>query len=157
MSWYVGPTSFPEKYALQDNVTFTPSFEKQRDLFQHLMKSRFAVLPYKMDYISSTTWQAMNYELPVVCYKTLGTPTVNTEKECILIADMDNVQMLAEKMSILLDNPEKAEELRHNAKELVDSKNDGKIISDEIIRNFRAIVEHFNNGTPIPKELILEP
>lgn len=149
--------SLVEKYALQDNVTFTPSFEKQRDLFQHLMKSRFAVLPYKMDYISSTTWQAMNYELPVVCYKTLGTPTVNTEKECILIADMDNVQMLAEKMSILLDNPEKAEELRHNAKELVDSKNDGKKISDEIIRNFRAIVEHFNNGTPIPKELILEP
>lgn len=140
---------------LQDNVTLTPSFELQKDVFQHIQKARFALLPYKLDYISSTTWQAMYYEMPVICYKTMGTPTINKEKECILIAEMENVESLAEKMLVLLDNPVKADELRKNAKQLVDSKNDGKKISDEIVRNFRAIVDHYNNGTPIPKEYLL--
>ena len=141
---------------VEKNVVFTPSFELQKDLFQHLQKARFALLPYKLDYISSTTWQAMHYKMPVVCYRTLGTPTINAEKECILIADMDNVQMLAEKMLLLLENPDKAEALRRNAKELVDSKNDGKMITDEIVRNFHAIVEHYRKGTPIPKEYLLD-
>lgn len=141
---------------LENNIVFTNFFEEQKDLFQHLQKSRFAVLPYKLDYISSTTWQSMNYEMPVICYKTMGTPNLNKDKECILIADMDNVEMLAEKMLLLLENPDKAEELRINAKELVDSKNDGKKITDEIVRNFRAIVEHYRKGTPIPKEYLLD-
>lgn len=148
--------SLIEQYNLQDNVIFTPSFEEQKDLFQHLQKSRFAILPYKLDYISSTTWQSMNYEIPVVCYKTMGTPTINSEKECILIAEMDDVKMLAEKMLLLMDNPHKAEELRRNAKELVDAKNDSKQITEEIIRNFRAIIDHYNNGTNIPEGYILK-
>ena len=142
-------------FGLQDNVTFTPSFELQKDVFQHIQKARFALLPYKLDYISSTTWQAMYYKMPVICYKTMGTPTINKDKECILIADMENVESLAEKMLVLLDNHVKADELRKNAKQLVDAKNDGKKISDEIVRNFRAIVDHYNNGTPIPKEYLL--
>lgn len=140
---------------VEDNVVFTPSFPLQREVFQHIQKARFALLPYKLDYISSTTWQSMYYEMPIICYKTMGTPTINKNKECILIAEMDNIESLAEKMLILMENPAKAEELRKNAKELVDSKNDGKKISDEIVRNFRAIVEHYNNGTLIPEEYLL--
>lgn len=145
-----------QKLGLEDNVSFTPSFKLQKDVFQHIQKARYALLPYKLDYISSTTWQAMYYEMPVICYKTMGTPTINKDKECILIADMENVESLAEKMLVLLDNPQKAEELRLNAKEKVDAMNDGKKISDEIVRNFRAIVNHYNNGTPIPKEYLLD-
>lgn len=141
---------------LENNVIFTPTFPIQKDLFQHLQKSRFALLPYKIDYIASTTWQAMHYEMPVVCYKTMGTPTINENKECVLIAEMENIESLTQQMLVLLDNPDKANELRKNAKELVDSKNDGKKISDEIVRNFRAIVEHYNNGTPIPEEYLLD-
>lgn len=142
---------------LENNVIITPFFEKQSDMFQHLQKSRFAVLPYKLDYIASTTFQAMYYEMPVVVYKTAGTPTLNKEKECVLIADMENVEQLAAKMLLLLDNQEEALVLRKNAKELVDFKNDGKRISDVVMNNFRAIVAHFRYGTPIPQELIYNP
>ena len=86
----------------------------------------------------------------------MGTPTINQDKECILIADMNNIEMLAEKMNCLLDDPIKAEELRRNAKETVDAMNDGKKIADEIVRNFRAIVDNYKNGTAIPKEYLLD-
>lgn len=146
-----------KKHHIEKNVVFTPFFEKQTDMFQHLQKSRFAVFPYKLDYISSTTNQAMHYEMPVVVYRTEGTPTLNKEKECVLIADMENVQQLADKMILLLEHPEKADELRRNAKALVDYQNDGKRISDEIMAVFRAIDAHFHQGTPIPDELIYNP
>lgn len=145
------------KHHLENNVVFTPFFAQQADMFQHLQKSHFAVLPYKLDYIASTTYQAMYYEMPVVVYRTEGTPTLNKDNECVLIADMENVQQLAEKMLILLQQPEKADELRRNAKTLVDYQNDGKRISDEIMAAFCAIDAHFHNGTPIPKELIYNP
>lgn len=149
--------SLIEKYGLKDAVTITPFFEKQSDLFQHLQNSRFAVLPYKLDYIASTTYQAMHYEMPVIVYRTEGTPSLNMDKECVLIADMENIQQLADKMIFLLEHPEKADLLRKNAKALVDYKNDGKRISDEIMSAFRAIDAHFHEGTPIPENLIYNP
>ena len=85
----------------------------------------------------------------------MGTPTINADKECILIAEMENVESLAEKMLVLLENPDKADELRKNAKQLVDNRNDGIKITNEIVRNFRAIVNNYNNGTPIPEEYLL--
>ena len=145
-----------EELGLEDNVIFTPSFELQKEVFQHIQRARFALLPYKLDFISSTTWQSMYYEMPVICYRTMGPPTINKDKECILIADMNNIEMLAEKMNCLLDDPIKAEELRRNAKETVDAMNDGKKIADEIVRNFRAIVDNYKNGTAIPKEYLLD-
>lgn len=142
---------------LENNVIITPFFEKQSDMFQHLQKSRFAVLPYKLDYISSTTYQAMYYEMPVVVYKTAGTPTLNKEKECVLIADMENIEQLAAKMLQLLEDKETVLELKKNAKEFIVVRNDGKRISDVVMNNFRAIVMHFRHGVPIPKELIHNP
>lgn len=146
-----------EDNRMDGNVIFTPFFEKQEDLFQHLQKSRFAILPYKLDYISSTTFQAMHYEMPVVVYKTEGTPTLNKDKECVLIAEMEDINQLAERMLQLLEDSQKVEELRKNAKELADYINDGKRISDEIMENFKAIVNHYNNNIPIPDELIYNP
>lgn len=145
--------SLVTELGLDNNVIFTPSFELQEEVFQHIQKSRFAVLPYKIDFISSTTYQAMHYELPTVLYRTQGTPTLNSKKKCVLIADMEDVQQLAEKMLILLENPEIAEELRKNAKEFVDYQNDGKRISDEIMAAFHAVDDHFHRGTPIPDNL----
>ena len=63
----------------------------------HIQKSRFAVLPCKLDHTSGTMAQAMQLGLPIVVYKTTGTPTFNRERECALIAEKENVEGLAEK------------------------------------------------------------
>lgn len=139
---------------LQDNVIFTPSFEKQEDLFQHLQKSRFAVLPCKMDSVASTIRQSMHYGLPVVCYKTEGTPSLNHAKECVLIAENGNVEDLAAKMLVLLNDPSKADLLRINAKEYIDSVSDDAKITQQMVDNFKAIVEHYRYGIPVPERLI---
>ncbi len=159
----VGGSSKEEKEALEklivdlhleDNVTFTPFFEKQDDLFQHLQKSRFALLPCKMDSVASTIRQAMHYELPVICYKTEGTPTLNQDKECVLIAENGNVEDLAAKMIQLLSDQKKEEELRKNAKEYSRRWNDDEGNLRQMVDNFYAVVDNYRNGTPIPERLL---
>ena len=141
---------------LEENVVFTPFFERQEDLFQHIQKACFAVLPCKMDSVSSTIRQAMHYGLPVVCYKTEGTPQINTDKECVLIAENGNVEDLAAKMLQLLSDKLLEETLWHNAKEYSKRWSDDEGNSNQMSRIFHAVVEHYYNGTPVPEELLCE-
>ena len=140
-----------------DNVFFTPFFEKQEDLFQHIQKSKFAILPCKMDSIASTIRQAMHYGLPVICYRTDGTPSLNSEKQCVLIAENGDVQMLAEKMLLLLEDHELVETLKVNAKNYASRWSDDERISNQMMTNFMAVMDNYNKGVPVPKELLYIP
>lgn len=143
---------------LQENVVFTPFFEKQGDLFLHIQKSRFAVLPCKMDNTSGTMNQAMHLGLPLVVYKTTGTPSFNRKKECVLIAEHSNVEDLAAKMLVLMEHPEKAEMLAKNAREFQEKQaeyNRGN--GDRLLANIRAVIDNYRNGTPIPQEQLFDP
>lgn len=147
-----------EELGLQDNVVFTPFFEKQDDLFRHIQKSRFAVLPCKMDNVSGTMMQSMQLGLPLVVYKTTGTPTLNRDKECVLIAEHGNEADLADKMLELMDNPAKADTLRKNARQLQEGiVENAKRNGDRLLANVKAVVAHFKGGTPIPEEQLFNP
>lgn len=146
-------TDLVSQCGLSENVTFTQFFERQEDMFQHIQQARFALLPCKMDYISSTIRQAMHYGLPVVCYRTEGTVTLNQEKECVLIAENGNVDDLAKNMLLLMDDGSKAEELQKNAKEYSKIWDEDERITQQMVHNFRAVVEHYRNGTPVPEAL----
>jgi glycosyltransferase involved in cell wall biosynthesis len=146
--------SLVDQLHLENNVVFTPFFARQADLFQHLQKSRFAILPCKMDSVSSTIRQAMHYGLPVICYKTDGTPKLNKDKECVLIAENGNVEDLANKMIMLLSDKKKEEELRNNAKEYSRRWNDADSIVRQMTDVFYSVVDNFYNGTQIPDFLL---
>lgn len=143
---------------VHDNVIFTPFFEKKSDLFLHIQQSRFALLPCKMDNISGTMTQSMQLGLPLVVYKTTGTPAFNREKECALIAEHSNVEDLAAKMLVLMDHPEKAEMLAKNAREFQEKRAEyNKGNGERLMANFRAIIDNYRNGTPIPQEQLFNP
>lgn len=147
-----------EHLGLQENVVFTPFFEKQTDLFLHIQKSRFAVLPCKVDNISGTMMQAMQLGLPIVVYKTTGTPSFNREKQCALIAEKENVDELAQHMLSLMENPVLADELKKNAIEWQEQKYEAeKHNGDHIVDSFMAIIANFRNGTEIPQSLLFNP
>lgn len=142
---------------LEGNVTFIPFFTERNDLFQFLQKVRYAVLPCKMDHISGTQLQSMKYGLPVVCYKTTGTPSLNKDKHCVLIAEMNNVNQLADKMLLLMDNPALAEELRTNSLEYSKQRRVRSLGNmQRLVDNFNAIISNFNEKTAIPKEQLFE-
>lgn len=145
-------------FGVHDNVVFTPFFEKQSDLFLHIQKSRFALLPCKMDNVSGTMMQAMQLGLPMVVYKTTGTPGFNREKECALIAENSNVEDLAAKMLDLMEHPEKAEMLAKNAREFQEKRAEyNRGTGDKLVANMRTIINNYRYGIPIPQEQLFNP
>ena len=147
-----------EKLGVKDNIIFTPFFEKRKDLFLHIQQSRFALLPCKMDNVSGTMTQSMQLGLPLIVYKTTGTPAFNLEKECALIAENGNIEELANHMLTFMEHPEKAEMLAKNAREyqekLVEQK---KQNGERLIENIMAIIDNYYKGTSIPQEQLFDP
>ena len=145
------------EFGLEKNVTFTPFFENRNDLFQHLQTVRFAVLPCKLDNISGTQLQSMKFGLPLVCYKTDGTPSFNKDKECVLIAEMNDVEELAQKMIVLMENPQKAETLRKNSLEYFANRR-AKALENlpRLIENFHAIIKNYRNKIAISEEQLFD-
>ena len=147
-----------EQLNLIDNVSFTPFFERKEDLLLHIQKSRFAVLPCKLDHTAGTMHQAMQLGLPLVVYKTTGTPAFNRENQCVLIAEKENVEELAQHMIALMSNPTLANELRTNARAHQEKRvENNKKNGERLMQTFRAIVAYEKDKTPIPQELLFNP
>ena len=143
---------------LEQNVVFTPFFEKRSDLLLHVQKSRFAVLPCKLDHTAGTMTQSMQLGLPIVVYKTTGTPSFNREKQCALIAEKGNVEELAQHMISLMENPALAETLRKNAREFQEKKAEkAKQNGNRLIETFKAIIAKEQRGKDIQEELLFNP
>lgn len=143
------------QFGLESNVSFTPFFEKREDLFEHIQRARFGVLPCKLDYFSGTMVQCMQYGLPIVVYKTAGTPTFNNLKPTALIAEMNNYEELAEYMLQLMTDETLSLELRCNGFEYVErerQKNAGSI--KKLFEAINAIVQNYYYKIPIPQYLI---
>ncbi len=143
---------------LNENVSYQESFVDSKDLYKHLIKSRFAVLPCKLDNTSGTMTQSMIYGLPMVVYETTGTPIYNKEKECALIAEMNNIEDLAAKMLILMDDAERAERIKINAQEFIRKRDESRMNAmNRIIADVMAIRDNYYNGITIPKDLLFNP
>lgn len=147
-----------EELGLEQNVIFTPFFEKRADVLKHIQKSRFAVLPCKLDNVSGTMLQAMTRELPLVVYETSGTPKFNKKEKCVLIAKMNDVNGLADNMISLLEDDRLAEELKTNARRYREQERFDNLRNwEKMVENFKYIIDNYHNGSPIPKERLFDP
>lgn len=143
------------EYNLEDNVTFTPFFEKQEDMLLHMKSARFAVLPIKYDSISGTVYQAMRYGLPVVTNARPGTIKVNEESDSLLLSEVDDIRQLAENMKMVLSNSELSSKMAlnaHNYIKSLDSEQD--TATDRLIRDFYAVIDAYHHNSSIPEDLL---
>lgn len=135
------------------NVTFSGYFPSHQEALQQVVRSRFALIPIKIDIISGTIREAMALGLPIVTYKTKGTPSLNKNSECVLLSDIGDYENMADNMLKLTENPEFANKLKENALSYVENNWDTtkniKLLAD----TYHAIYANFHNRTLIPKQL----
>ena len=146
--------SIINKLELKENVIFNDYFISHIDMFQHLKRSKFAVLPNKIDVISGTIVEAMLLGLPIVTTRTTGTPYLNKDGETVLLTKIGNINELAEKMLLLLTSPEKAEELGRLAKAFAEREFDNAVSAQRLVKIYRAVFEHYWFNKQIPNELL---
>lgn len=138
---------------LEENVSFTPFFEKREDLFVHINKAKFALLPIKLDIVSGTIREAMYYKLPVVTYKTSGTPKLNEDVERVLIAEMNDVEGLAECMIELLRNKNKSMALAENSYQSRKKAFENDTAADDLMRILWSIVDEVRKGIGVDEKI----
>jgi glycosyltransferase involved in cell wall biosynthesis len=141
---------------LVENIIFSGYFPVIADMHQHAVQSRFAVFPVKLDIIPSSVIEAILLGLPVVTYKTTGTPYLNRDADAVLLVDIDDTEMLAEKMIMLLESPELADKLRNNARAFVEREFDNTVSAKRLVSDYRAVIEHYYNEKSIPEELLFD-
>lgn len=137
---------------LEENIIFNDYFPLHSDMHQHIVQSRFAILPVKLDIIPGSVIEAILLDLPVVTYKTTGTPYLNRDGESVLIANIGDIDMLARQMLKLLNSPSLAQKLRENAKAFVEKEFDNAASAKRLVSNYRAVIEHYHNNTPVPEK-----
>lgn len=142
---------------LSENISFTDYFPVHSDMHQHIKKARFALLPVKLDVIPSSILEAILLGLPVVTYKTTGTPYLNKDGETVLISDIGDIQKLVENMLKLLNSPSLAEKLRKDAKVFVKKEFDNTVSARRLVDNYKAVINHYHHNTPIPQDLLFNP
>ena len=141
---------------LTENISFHDYFPVHSDMHQYIKKAKFALLPVKLDVIPGTVIEAMLLELPVVTYKTTGTPYLNKDGETVLISKIGDIEHLAANMLKLLDSPELAEQLKKKAKTFVEKEFDNATSAKRLLEDYKAVIAHYHNGTPIPEKLLFD-
>jgi glycosyltransferase involved in cell wall biosynthesis len=154
----------PEKFKLKilariselgiiENVLFSGKLATHSDVFTQINKSKFALLPLKVDIISGTIREAIFAGLPVVTTATQGTPSLNENRESVLISEIGDHEAMANNMFKLMDSEKYANTIKDNAiltaNELWNSSEKMK----SLVCAYAAIYDHFKYGKVIPAEI----
>ncbi len=136
-------------------VTIEGKLPTHEDVICQIRKSRYALLPLKIDVVSGTVREAMWNGLPIVTTITSGTPTLNSKRESVLLSSVGDHEGLASNMCKLLDNPQLGLSLRKNASITVEEMYGNNNECAKVwVSAYKACIDNFTSGIPIPKELI---
>lgn len=147
-------TIMRENMIPEENVVFSGYFPTHTDALQQVAKSRFALVPIKVDIVSVSIREAVFMHMPIVTFATKGTPALNNGMERVLISNIGDHEDMAKNMLRLLDDANLANELADNAysfaEEIWDNKKFVKVLVDEI----RAVYSNFYMKEEIPPHLL---
>ena len=145
-----------QNLGISDSVFFEGRLDSHEDVINQIRKARFALIPTKMDMISSTQREAMANGLPLVATITNGTPILNLKRESALLSVIGDDEAMANNMLRLLDNSLLADQLRENAYiTSSENKSNKQAIKDWVIC-YKCCIEHHSKGVPIPHEYLLD-
>lgn len=133
-----------------NNVVISGYFSSHKEALEQVQKSRFALIPIKIDIVSGTIKEAILMGMPVVTFITKGTPALNKEKQCVLLSEVGDYVDMGRNMIKLINEPELGRMLVSNAIEFAqrtwDNEKNSKIQSDM----YYAVYNHYYYKTPIP-------
>lgn len=126
-----------------NNVVFEGKLPTHDDVICQIRKSRFALLPLKIDLVSGTIREAMANGLPVVTTVTPATPNLNKKRECVLLSEMGDHKAMADNMLRLIEDPEYANIIRDNCLQTANERITNKEIVDNYIRAYFNCISDF--------------
>ena len=129
-----------DSLGLTDGVDFTGKLPTYDDVIKEIRKARFALLPLKIDLISSTIREAMANGLPVITTVTPATPNLNQKRESVLLSEKGDLEQMADNMIKLLEDESLVNLLRENGFQTVVDMYDNVSAMQDWRSNYKNIV-----------------
>ena len=146
-----------KELGLERNLEIHPPFPEYMDLLKYVKQAKFALLPITMDVLSGTILESINMGMPVVTCRTSGTPSLNEKRETVLISDIGDSEALAQNILRLYEDEALQEQLRENGRIYMKEREETNAHNIEVmVAQYKAVIDHYHNGTPIPKELLYD-
>ncbi|HAU86016.1 glycosyltransferase [uncultured Treponema sp.] len=144
-----------KEFGMERNIFITGRLPTREDVIKGVQSSRYALLPLKIDIMSSTIREAMACDLPVITTITKdGTTLINEKRETVLLSEIGDHKALAENMLRVIDDKALAEKMIENGRLLLKENFDNEPIVQKQKAALFAAYENFKNGTSIPEELL---
>ena len=124
-----------------DSITFEGKLPTHDDVISQIRKSRFALLPLKIDLVSGTIRESQANGLPVVTTITPATPNLNKKRETVLLSELEDHAAMAKNMLRLVNEPEYAEMLGRNGLQLASERISNREIVEKYCETYHKIVK----------------
>ena len=121
-----------QELGISNGVFFEGKLPTHEDVIRQIRKSRYALLPLKIDLVSGTIRESQANGLPVITTITPYTPKLNTKFETVLVSEVGDHKAMAKNMLRIANDVNFAEILREN----------GYKLARERVSN-RVVVEHY--------------
>ena len=141
------------KLGIEDAVNLEGKLPTHEDVLRQIRKSRFALLPLKIDLISSTIREAMANGLPVLTTITPDTPKLNDNRECVMLSETGDHEALANNMLKILKDVEYAKKLAHNCRLTSSERHSNKEEAEHWKSVYEACIYYKKNGIDIPQSM----
>lgn len=126
---------------ITDNVKFLGFLPTQADIYQYALNAKMCVLPTYHDIIPGTIIESMFMKLPVIAYSVGGIPELNIKEETIMLVEKLDIEMLAEKILLLIDNVELRKSLAEKAFFHAKERFDNTKIPDDLLNAYYSILK----------------
>lgn len=144
------------KVGATDYVTFEGALPTHDDVIRQIRKSRFAVIPMKIDMLTGTVRECMANGIPVCTTITPVSPNENVKRESLLLSEKGDYQEMAENMCKLINNPEFADMIRNNAAQTFAERGSNEDIMRHWIEIYKAIIQSQKDGRELPSTFLTE-
>ena len=142
-----------KELGITGSITFEGRLATHHDVMLGIQKSRFALLPLKVDLISGTIREAMIHGLPTLSTITPATPNLNAKRESILLSEIGDYISMANNMCKLLENDEFAQELGNNGIRTIEETFNNNKFMEEWRKAYYQIIENFHNNIPFTEDI----
>jgi glycosyltransferase involved in cell wall biosynthesis len=104
-----------------------------------LLNSYLFILPSRLEGLSNALLEAMSLGVPCVVTDISGNQDLIKHRISGLLVPSENPEALAEAVSFMLDNPEKAIEMGYNARKTIEKEYAISSIADKYISLYREL------------------
>lgn len=140
---------------IESKVTFHGPFPTKQDVISEVLRAKVAVLPGITAPLNSTVREAMFLGMPTVVYDNSVIQLINKDKDCLIAAQMEDVDDLGKKMLYAYEHPNEVSQIGLNAKDYAYKTFSQEAVGETLRKEILAIVDHYYHQEPIPEDLLL--